>query len=433
MDANYVLEQLFDGDVVYQVHQLLLEALKQRASDIHIEPYGDAYRIRLRQDGLLYPWKHIKSTLASSLIARLKVLSHLDVAEKRLPQDGHFSVKKALKASHHGLSTRSINPIPEPQYLAEPFQLIADSHENVPSSENSAVDFRLSTCPTIYGEKVVARILNPNLLLKSVQELGLEKTQEGTFLNALEQPQGLILFIGPTGSGKTVSLYAALQHLNPTTKNILTIEDPVEMHIKGINQVNINPKAGLSFASGLRAFLRQDPDVIMVGEIRDVETAQIVVKAAQTGHLILSTLHAQSTVQALDRLLNLALTKPQIQSNLLLLVAQRLVRKLCEHCKEPVQFPAYFLENNPQISPDTIIFEARKCSQCYAGYRDRVGIFELLPITQQVITEFLQTNYRFPLEAFLEKKQGSLKSAALQKILDGVTSIEEITRVIPFF
>lgn len=426
----FALEQLFDGDIVHQVHQLLLEALKQRASDIHIEPYGDAYRIRLRQDGLLHAWKHINATLAHSFIARLKVLSHLDVAEKRLPQDGHFSLipRKNAPEEPKGFN-QGFN-----HEVAGLLQFTA-AHENlqsnVQSSENSAIDFRLSTCPTIYGEKIVVRILNPNLFLKSIKELGLEKAQEVIFLTALEQPQGLILFIGPTGSGKTVSLYAALQQLNPTTKNILTIEDPVEMHIKGINQVNINPKAGFSFASGLRAFLRQDPDVIMVGEIRDVETAQIVIKAAQTGHLILSTLHAQSTVQALDRLLNLALTKPQIQSNLLLLVAQRLVRKLCEHCKEPARFPPDFLENNAHISPETVIFEAKGCSYCQAGYRDRIGIFELLPITEQVITAFLQAHYRFSLESFLEKQHGLLSTAAIQKILAGVTSVEEIARVIP--
>lgn len=376
---------LHDVDIIQQVDQLLLEAVSNNASDIHIEPYHTTYRIRLRKDGLLYHLASFDLPLAERMIARLKVLSHVDVAEKRLPQDGHFLL----------------------------------------TTSNSTVDIRLSTCPTIYGEKVVLRLLNPNTLLKYVDELGLEAIQKQRFVSALEKPQGLILLIGPTGSGKTVSMYAALRLLNLTEKNILTIEDPVEINISGLNQVNINPKAGLTFASALRSFLRQDPDVIMVGEIRDVETAQIVIKSSQTGHLILSTLHAQNTVQALSRLRGLELTKEEIQSNLLLLVAQRLVRKLCSYCKIPYE------EGEAPLLKGHTIFKPVGCEHCQSGYAGRIGIFELLPMTPAFMDAYSQKNARFCLESLLKKYASSLRLSGFQKVIQGVTSVEEVNRVVP--
>lgn len=372
------------NDVIQQVNQLLSETIKHHVSDIHIEPYAHQYRIRVRQDGLLYVLVQLDSALADRIIARLKVLGHLDVAEKRLPQDGHFKF-------------------------------------------NSHIDLRLSTCPTTYGEKLVVRILNPETLIKDIIDLGLEKNQEKIFLSALNQPQGLILFIGPTGSGKTVSLYAALKQLDPLKKNILTIEDPIEINISGLNQVNINEKIGLTFASGLRTFLRQDPDVIMVGEIRDSETAQTVIKAAQTGHLILSTLHAQNTTQAFSRLRNLQLSDEQIQNNLLLLVAQRLVRKLCNNCKTPYQFKT---KNNALLNDHTI-FKPIGCDHCHLGYTGRTGIFELLPITPEIIDAFSKQKYLAFIKLFLKKQALSLRISAEHKVIQGLTSIEEINRIIP--
>ncbi len=387
-----LLNWLFHQDnIIEQVNRLLLHAVAKQVSDIHIEPYANQYRIRLRQDGLLYELTQLESSLANKISARLKVLSHLDVAEKRVPQDGHFLLNDA---------------------------------------RNNSVDFRLSTCPTVNGEKTVVRILNPETISKQVEELGFEETQKQLFFSALDKPQGLILFIGPTGSGKTVSMYAALRLLNPAEKNILTIEDPVEINISGINQVNINPKAGLTFATGLRTFLRQDPDVIMLGEIRDAETAQIVVKGAQTGHLILSTLHAQNTVQAFDRLLNLNLSKLQIQSNLLLLVAQRLVRKLCDRCKVQSKV-SYETLQSYNFLQEAEVFAAVGCQFCQSGYCGRTGIFELLAITKETIAEFSQTNHRNALENLLKKNSISLRDMAIYKVSQGITSLAEINRVIP--
>lgn len=390
MDRIFVDGLSNQNDITQQVDQLLASASEQHVSDIHIEPYGDKYRIRLRQDGLLHELTQLAGSMANGIIARLKVLSHLDVAERRLPQDGHFSVQR---------------------------------------ESNSTIDFRLSSCPTVDGEKIVVRILNSTSLSKQVEELGLEPSQQTLFISALAKPQGLILFIGPTGSGKTVSMYAALQRLNPNEKNIVTIEDPVEINLPGINQVNINPKAGLTFASGLRAFLRQDPDIIMLGEVRDTETAQVLIKIAQTGHLILSTLHAQNTVQVFDRLLNLGLNKNQIQSNLLLLIAQRLVRKLCEICKTPTTLPKKILHHYG-LPPESSVFDPVGCQYCQSGYRGRIGVFELLPINSEVISAFSQLNYCIALKELLKKNGLSLRDAALYKVSHGITSLSEIDRVI---
>lgn len=382
---------LHKGDVVQQVDRLLVYAIERHISDIHIEPDTCCYRIRLRQDGLLYEWIQVDFLLGNGFIARLKVLGNLDVSEKRLPQDGHF--------------------------------LFA-------GSSYSQVDCRLSTCPTIQGEKLVVRILNANSIVDSIEALGFESEQKSDFMKALSCPQGLILFIGPTGSGKTISIYTALAALNTNEKNIVTIEDPVEISRHGINQVNVNRKIGLTFAAALRLFLRQDPDVIMLGEIRDAQTAQVVMRASQTGHLILSTLHAKNTVQAFERLWNLELHAEQLKNNLLLLVAQRLLRKLCDHCKQSIS-PTKAIQDKYQFPSEVQLFESLGCERCHLGYRGRIGVFELLPINAEVYSALSAANYHVALSTMLKENRLSLRDLALRKVSQGLTSLAEVDRVIP--
>lgn len=283
------------------VNKLLLDAIRKGASDIHFEPFEKEYRVRFRQDGILYEVSKPPVNLAGRLAARLKVMSRMDIAEKRVPQDGRIKM-------------------------------------NI--SRNRAIDFRVSTCPTLFGEKVVLRILDPSSAQMGIDSLGYEPEQKQRYLEALSKPYGMILVTGPTGSGKTVSLYTGLHILNTPDRNISTAEDPSEINMPGVNQVNINPKAGLTFANTLRAFLRQDPDVIMVGEIRDLETAEIAIKAAQTGHLVLSTLHTNDAPQTLTRLANMGVPAYNIASSVTLIIAQRLARRLCKHCKVPEEIPA---------------------------------------------------------------------------------------------
>ena len=283
-----------DAPIVKFVNKILLEAIKQGASDIHFEPYEREYRIRYRQDGILHEVATPPASLSARITARIKVMSNLDISERRVPQDGGFKMK---------------------------------------ISKSRSIDFRVSTCPTSGGEKVVMRILDPSSAKLGIEALGFSPVQQAHFVKAIERPQGMILVTGPTGSGKTVTLYTALNILNTIEVNISTAEDPVEIKVPGINQVNINPKAGLTFSGALRSFLRQDPDIIMVGEIRDLETAEIAVKAAQTGHLVLSTLHTNSAAETLNRLVNMGIPTFNIASSVTIIIAQRLARKLCEHCK----------------------------------------------------------------------------------------------------
>ena len=311
------------------VEQILTDAIHRNASDIHCEPQADIYRVRMRIDGILHEITQAPPHLSSSIISRLKILAQCDISERRLPQDGRFTFT-ALNGQ-----TR---------------------------------DCRLSSCPTLFGEKIVVRLLDANKKLLTIEELGLSPRDQTLLLNALAQPQGLILVTGPTGSGKTITLYTALEHLNRKTHNISTAEEPVEIQLSGINQVNIHEKAGLTFASVLKAFLRQDPDIIMVGEIRDRETAEIAIRAAQTGHLVLSTLHTNSAPDTLIRLLNMGIAPFNLASSLRLIIAQRLVRKLCIHCQQ------------------------KGCHYCVDGYNGRQGLFEFMPISKALSSLILQSN-----------------------------------------
>ena len=355
------------------------------ASDIHIEPYEKHCRIRYRQDGMLYTITEIPSNLAERLITRLKVISKLDIAERRLPQDGHFQIA---------------------------------------NNKNKSIDVRINTCPTLFGEKVVLRILDDSKLSLDINVLGMTESQQTLFISAISKPQGLILVTGPTGSGKTVSLYSALHYLNTPEKNISTVEDPVEIQLAGINQVNINPKIGLHFTQVLRTFLRQDPDIIMIGEIRDPETAKIAIQAAQTGHLVLSTLHTSSAYETLIRLKAMGIAEYDLLNSLSLVIAQRLARKLCDLCKVPeIILPRKDLSIDEEISA----FRALGCQHCLQGYQGRVGIYEILAPEDFNHYSSLETHLQPALKTNLKP---NLKQSALNKILNGTTSLAEILRIL---
>ncbi len=338
-----------DAPVVRFINKILLDAINTGVSDVHFEPYEKKYRIRYRSDGMLHEIATPPVAMAPRLSARLKVMSRLDIAERRVPQDGRM--KMVL-------------------------------------SKNRAIDFRVNTCPTLYGEKIVLRILDPTNAQVGIEALGFTPQQREVFEKAIKKPYGMILVTGPTGSGKTVSLYTALNMLNEPDVNISTAEDPVEIQVAGINQVNVNPKTGLTFAEALRAFLRQDPDIVMVGEIRDKETAEIAVKAAQTGHLVLSTLHTNDAPQTLTRLANIGIPPFNIASSVLLIMAQRLARRLCTHCKEPADVPREaMLEEGfteEDLKEDFTIYKPVGCDKCTRGYKGRVGIFQVMPVSEEM-------------------------------------------------
>jgi type IV pilus assembly protein PilB len=373
------------------IDQILLEAINKQASDVHFEPQKDFCRIRFRIDGLLYEATKIDGILGPRFSARLKIMANLDIAEKRLPQDGRFS-----------------------------FQL----------STNKTQNCRLSTCPTIFGEKLVIRLLNFVDSIFDINYLGFTEQEQELFYKHIQMPQGLILVTGPTGSGKTITLYTALNILNQLTKNISTVEDPVEINLPGINQVEVNHKIGLSFTKVLRAFLRQDPDVIMIGEIRDLETAEIAIKAAHTGHLVLATLHTNSAIASITRLLNMGIPAFNLASAINLIIAQRLVRKLCVHCRQPKSLPKTMLiENN--FNEDSILYTAVGCENCNNGYKNRTAIFELLPITSIISNLIMQHCAEIEIEKQMNiLKLTTLRSAALNKAKAGIVSLEEINRVI---
>lgn len=383
-----------DAPVVRYVQSLLQMAIDKGASDIHCEPYEQQFRIRLRVDGVLYVVATLPSDLAHRISARLKILAQLDIAERRIPQDGRF---KMLSKQH-------------------------------------SIDFRVSTCPTVHGEKIVVRILDPLNTALTIESLGFELQQQIVFQTALAQPQGMILVTGPTGSGKTVTLYAALNKLNINEVNISTVEDPVEIYLHGINQVNINLKTGLTFATVLRAFLRQDPDIIMVGEMRDLETAETGIKAAQTGHLVLSTLHTNSAPETLSRLTNMGVPGYNLATSVSLIMAQRLVRRLCTYCKKLITLPEQELLRVGFILTELIdlkIFAPQGCSECTQGYKGRIGIFEVLPISL-TIGEILMRGGNVLELAAQAQREGMqyLRSAGLSKVKQGVTSLAEVNRVI---
>lgn len=384
-----------DAPIVKFVNKILLEAIKQGASDIHFEPYEREYRIRYRQDGILHEVATPPASLSPRITARIKVMSNLDISERRIPQDGGFKMK---------------------------------------ISKTRSIDFRVSTCPTTAGEKVVMRVLDPSAAKLGIEALGFSAFQRSHFVKAIEKPQGMILVTGPTGSGKTVSLYTALNILNTSEVNISTAEDPVEIKVPGINQVNINPKAGLTFSGALRSFLRQDPDIIMVGEIRDLETAEIAVKAAQTGHLVLSTLHTNSAAETLNRLVNMGIPTFNIASSVTIIIAQRLARKLCDHCKAlRDDFTPQGLVELGFKEADLIdikLYKAVGCGQCTNGYRGRVGLFEVLPMTKTLGQLIMSGGNSLEiLQSAQAEGMLTIFESGLVKAKEGITTIEEVTRV----
>jgi len=384
-----------DAPIVRFINKVMLDAIKRGASDIHFEPYERSYRIRFRLDGVLKEVAAPPVQLAIKMAARLKVMSRLDIAERRVPQDGRIKMK---------------------------------------ISKNRAIDFRVSTCPTLFGEKVVMRILDSSSAMLGIDSLGYEPFQKAHYLYALSKPHGMILVTGPTGSGKTVSLYTGLNILNTEDSNISTAEDPVEIMLPGINQVNINPKVGLTFAGALRAFLRQDPDIIMVGEIRDIETAEIALKAAQTGHLVLSTLHTNDAPRTLTRLVDMGVKPYAIATSVSLIIAQRLARKLCNNCKTRVAVPEDALLKEGFTPEETAtglhIYGPVGCPQCTDGYKGRTGIYEVMPVSEEIGRIIMEGGNVIQIkeQAHREGVWG-LRRSGLKKVADGVTSLDEINRV----
>src|SRR5688500_17707842 len=384
-----------DAPIVRFVNNVMVDAIKKGASDIHFEPYEKHFRIRLRQDGVLTEIARPPVALAMKVSARLKVMARLDIAERRIPQDGRIKMKL---------------------------------------SKNRAIDFRVNTCPTLFGEKVVCRLLDPSSAQLGIDALGYEEPQKQIYLQNLAKPYGMIPVTGPTGSGKTVSLYTGLNILTTMDRNISTAEDPCEINVPGINQVNVNPKVGLTFAAALRAFLRQDPDIIMVGEVRDLETAEIAIKAAQTGHLVLSTLHTNDAPKTLTRLVDMGVKPYAIASSVSLIIARRLARRLCNNCKEPVDIPAEALLKEgftqADIESGMTIFHAKGCSQCTGGYKGRVGIYQVMSCTETIGRIIMEGGNALQIAA-QAKKEGvaDLRQSGLKKVKDGLTSLEEINRV----
>ena len=394
-DNDVSSAEVDDAPVVRFVNKVMLDAIKRAASDIHFEPYEKFYRIRLRQDGVLMEIARPPAALAVKVAARLKVMARLDIAERRVPQDGRIKMRL---------------------------------------SKNRAIDFRVNTCPTLFGEKVVCRLLDPSSAQLGIDALGYEEEQKKIYEAQLEKPYGMILVTGPTGSGKTVSLYTGLHILNTADRNISTAEDPAEINLPGVNQVNVNPKVGLTFASSLRAFLRQDPDIIMVGEIRDLETAEIAIKAAQTGHLVLSTLHTNDAPKTLTRMVDMGVKPYAIASSVSLIIAQRLARKLCDNCKEALDIPAEALlkEGFTQAAVDggITIFSPKGCNQCNGGYKGRVGIFQVMPVTDTIGRIIMEDGNAMQIaDQAAEEGVPDLRQSGLKKVKDGVTSLEEINRV----
>jgi len=385
-----------DAPIVKYVNKILVDAINRGTSDIHIEPFEHELRIRYRIDGILHKITTQPISFAPRITARIKIIARLDIAERRIPQDGRVKLK---------------------------------------ISKSKAFDFRVNTLPTVYGEKVVMRILDSSSANLDLTTLGFTKEQLALYKLVVNRPYGMVLITGPTGSGKTVTLYSALNMLNTPAKNISTVEDPVEIQLPGITQVNINEKANLNFAESLRAFLRQDPDIIMLGEIRDLETAEIAIKASQTGHMVLSTLHTNDAPSTLTRLLNMGVPAFNVASAVHLIVAQRLVRKLCQHCKTAISLPdkvlleAGFTE--PEI-PTLSLFEAnqRGCANCTEGYRGRAGVFQVMPISEKIKTIIMEGGTEQDIErAALSEGIHDLRASGLLKVKEGITSLEEIERV----
>lgn len=383
-----------DAPVVRFVNKMLMDAIRLGSSDLHFEPYEKIFRVRLRTDGILHEVAKPPIHLAGRIAARLKVMASLDISERRKPQDGRIKLR---------------------------------------ISKNRAIDFRVNTLPTLWGEKIVMRILDPTTAQMGIDALGYEPEQKALYLEALRQPQGMILVTGPTGSGKTVSLYTGLNILNTVDINISTAEDPVEINLEGINQVNVNPRQGMDFSQALRAFLRQDPDVIMVGEIRDLETAEIAIKASQTGHMVLSTLHTNSAAETLTRLHHMGVAAFNIATAINLIIAQRLARKLCPHCKKEVEIPRETLiaEGFPESQIGSFqLYSPVGCEHCNGGYKGRVGIYEVVKSTPALERIIMEEGNSIQISEQMRKDgYDDLRTSGLRKAMQGLTSLEEINRV----
>lgn len=394
-DKDNSASDVEDAPVVKFLHKMLIDAVNMRASDLHFEPYEHNYRVRFRIDGELREIASPPIAIKDKLASRIKVISRLDISEKRVPQDGRMKLK--------------VGP-------------------------DRVIDFRVSTLPTLFGEKIVIRILDPNSAKMGIDALGYEPEEKARLLDAIQRPYGMILVTGPTGSGKTVSLYTCLNILNQPGVNISTAEDPSEINMPGVNQVNVNDKAGLTFAAALKAFLRQDPDVIMVGEIRDLETADIAIKAAQTGHMVLSTLHTNDAPTTLTRLRNMGVAPFNIASSVILITAQRLARRLCPHCKQPHDVPTEALLaagfEESQLDGSWVPYKAIGCSACNNGYKGRVGIYQVMPISEEIQQIILRDGSALDI-ATQAKREGvkSLRESGLDKVRQGITSLEEVLAV----
>lgn len=395
-DADVTTMGADDAPVVRFVNKVLLDAINKGASDIHFEPYEKKFRVRLRQDGVLMELASPPVGLGMRLSARLKVMARLDLAERRVPQDGRIKLNL---------------------------------------SKNKAIDFRVSTCPTLHGEKIVLRILDPASAQMGIDALGYEPAQREIFETSIHKPYGMVLVTGPTGSGKTVSLYTALNILNTSDRNISTAEDPAEINLPGVNQVNVYPRVGLTFASALRAFLRQDPDVIMVGEIRDLETAEIAIKAAQTGHMVLSTLHTNDAPQTLTRLVNMGVPAYNIASSVSLIIAQRLARRLCVHCRVVAKIPdeALLKEGFREDELDSLkIYETKPegCEHCTNGYKGRIGIYQVMPVTDAIGQIIMEGGNARDIEKQADSEGViDLREAGLIKVRQGMLNLTEVNRV----
>ncbi len=394
-NAELAAYDVESAPVVNYVNKIINDAIEKGASDIHFERYENEYRIRYRLHGLLYPVANPPIKLANYLLARIKIISNLDITEHRIPQDGRFK-----------------------------YTLVKDH----------PVDFRVSVCPTLYGEKIVLRLLDPTQLVHGLDQLGMDAKQQEAFNFALSHNQGIILVTGPTGSGKTVTLYSALSYLNSTEDNIMTVEDPVEIPLPGINQVHVNAKVGLTFASVLRAFLRQDPDIIMVGEIRDLETADISIKAAQTGHLVLSTIHTNNCPDTVNRLVYMGVAAYNVASSLILVVAQRLLRVLCPLCKEKEELPDDVLLKEGFKKEEIAklqLYKPRGCDHCVFGYKGRIGIFEVMPISPEMTHLIIRGASTLEISK-QAKSEGiiDLRESGLEKVRQGITSLAELNRTI---
>jgi type IV pilus assembly protein PilB len=384
-----------DAPIVRFVNKVMIDAIKKGASDIHFEPYEKTYRVRQRVDGVLKEVAMPPVQLSPKISARIKVMARLDIAERRVPQDGRIKMRL---------------------------------------SKNRSIDFRVSTCPTLFGEKTVMRILDPSSAMLGIESLGYEPFQKEIYLKNLKKPQGMILVTGPTGSGKTVSLYTGLNILNVEDTNISTAEDPAEIILPGINQVNVNPKVGLTFATALRAFLRQDPDVVMVGEVRDLETAEIAIKAAQTGHLVLSTLHTNDAPQTLTRLVDMGVKPYAIATSVSLIIAQRLARRLCSTCKVPLDIPNEALLKEgfrpEDVASGIRLYGPKGCGNCTDGYKGRVGIYQVMPVTEMIGRIIMEGGNAISINDQAKRENvWDLRTAGLNKVKDGLTSLEEVNSV----